>query len=472
MAHIDKFKASQVNGLLEHNARTDETRPHNHSNEDIDPTRTKDNYELHSTEGTAQQRHKARMSELHCMQRDDVTVLDSLVVTLPPDVKPEDERKFFQSCYAFACGDYGKENIINATVHKDETTPHIHIGFIPVVEDTIKRGEHKGETVEKVRHSALITKTYLETMHDRLSAHVAKDLGYEVSILNGSTAGRSKKVEELKAERAKAKAEEEEKKAAAAEKKAAELQGQVRELSQRVNDLTEQAEQAKERARIAEERAVTAESSLVNILHSVPPLVLEEKKPKPNLPDKYEWSKRPQSGFKQKRWDKGREKEQERINAEYEQYCAEVDERNAQTRQEWNDTYLTPDNLKKATNIIVKSKRAVDTDKERVAADKEKIAQQQQLLQQEREQLQQERERHAESVRNEALRLVKGVDEEIYGDEDTSRMERLESFCANIRRNGQTLLQAFNEKEQELAEERAAAVEQELSIRYDYDRGR
>lgn len=212
MARIDKYKASQVIGLLEHNARTDETRPHNHRNEDIDPTRTKFNYELHSTEGTAYERFKARMEQVHCMKRDDVTVLDGLVVTLPKNVRPEDERKFFQAVYDFACKDYGKENIVNATVHKDETTPHIHIGFIPVVKGKLRNGTE----CEKVRHSDLITKTYLDMFHKRLSDHVKDRLGYETEILNGSTASGNQTITELKLKR---------------------LQSQVKEVSDQLAEL-------------------------------------------------------------------------------------------------------------------------------------------------------------------------------------------------------------------------------------------
>lgn len=204
MAHIEKYKAPQVAGLLEHNARTDETRPHNHSNEDIDPDKTRDNYELHSSEGTAYERYKERMAQLHCMQRDDVNVFDSLIVTMPKDVKAEDERTFFEAVYAFACEDYGKDNIVNATVHKDETSPHIHIGFIPVVQGTTR----KGEPVDKVCHKQKITKSYLNKLHPRLNEHISSALGYEVAILNGATAGGNKTVQEMKAAKAQETAEE------------------------------------------------------------------------------------------------------------------------------------------------------------------------------------------------------------------------------------------------------------------------
>ena len=215
MAHYDKFTRTQVGGVLEHNSRTDATRPHNHSNEDIDPTRTPLNYELHDRGGlTAREQLKQRLSEVHCMQRDDVIVMASLVVTLPPDVKPEDERKFFESVYDYACKVHGKQNIVNATVHKDETTPHIHIGFIPV----IQAADRKGETYEKVCCKQVIKKSYLNRFHDDLSNHIAKDLGYEVSILNGATAYGNKKIMEMKAERAKARADAALEDAAAAER--------------------------------------------------------------------------------------------------------------------------------------------------------------------------------------------------------------------------------------------------------------
>lgn len=194
MAHILKFKAHEASGILVHNTRTGHTPEHTHSNEQIDPARTHLNYELQ--DGAGYPRYKARLTELHCMQRADVTTFDSLVVTLPKDVEKGDERAFFESCYAFAKQDYGENNIVNATVHMDETTPHIHIGFIPVVHG--KR--RNGEPCDKVRHSSLITQSYLKQMHPRLSNYVEKDLGYKVEILNGATLGGNKTKLEMQIE--------------------------------------------------------------------------------------------------------------------------------------------------------------------------------------------------------------------------------------------------------------------------------
>jgi myosin heavy subunit len=45
------------------------------------------------------------------------------------------EREFFATAYDYFCEEYGKENIAYAMVHKDEKTPHMHVGFVPITED-------------------------------------------------------------------------------------------------------------------------------------------------------------------------------------------------------------------------------------------------------------------------------------------------------------------------------------------------
>lgn len=195
MAHIEKFKQGGINGLFLHNGR-EAGDGHTHSNEEIDSSRTHLNYDLCGRDGTLSQRFRERLGQVHCMKRDDVNVLDSLVVHLPEDIRAGDERKFFEACYAFACGDFGEKNIVGGNVHRDEKREHIHISFIPVIEG--KR--RNGEPVEKVCHDKLITRDYYKQLHERLSDFVAEQLGYEVSILNGATAGGNKTVQELKAQ--------------------------------------------------------------------------------------------------------------------------------------------------------------------------------------------------------------------------------------------------------------------------------
>ncbi|MBQ6980550.1 MAG: plasmid recombination protein [Clostridia bacterium] len=51
------------------------------------------------------------------------------------DMPPETEREFFADCVDFIARQMGKENIISAIVHKDETSPHIHINVVPITPD-------------------------------------------------------------------------------------------------------------------------------------------------------------------------------------------------------------------------------------------------------------------------------------------------------------------------------------------------
>ncbi len=205
MANFVKFQAHSVGRLFLHNNRVQGDGVE-HSNESIDDERTMFNY--HLKKGTPEDVGK-RLSEIFYLQRKNQTVLGEMVVTLPKDVKKEDERNFFTAVYDFYCQDFGEKNIINAVVHKDENTPHIHIDFVPVVTGKYNpesRGvkeleewkkEH-GEIIERLCCKELITRDYLGKMHERLSKFIDQQLGYHVSVLNGATAEGNKTILELR----------------------------------------------------------------------------------------------------------------------------------------------------------------------------------------------------------------------------------------------------------------------------------
>src|SRR5699024_762852 len=44
-------------------------------------------------------------------------------------------REFFEGSLEFVQEKYGKDNVLYATVHLDEKTPHMHFGFVPLTED-------------------------------------------------------------------------------------------------------------------------------------------------------------------------------------------------------------------------------------------------------------------------------------------------------------------------------------------------
>ncbi len=48
---------------------------------------------------------------------------------------PELMKKWSIDTYKFAADRWGKDNIVRATVHMDEKTPHMHLHFVPLTED-------------------------------------------------------------------------------------------------------------------------------------------------------------------------------------------------------------------------------------------------------------------------------------------------------------------------------------------------
>lgn len=209
MASITKFKAFSVGRVLQHNNRQQGDGV-KHSNEDIKDDLTVYNY--HFKFGTAEELDKRLENVFHLNSENNIVMCEA-IVSLPKNVRSQDERKFFQSVYDFYCEDFGEQNILNAVVHKDEITPHIHIDFIPVVKEKVSfenRGkrvfeewkerhpEIKDEEVERLCCKELITRTYLKMMHKRLSNYVEERLGYSAEILNGATANGNKSIMQLK----------------------------------------------------------------------------------------------------------------------------------------------------------------------------------------------------------------------------------------------------------------------------------
>lgn len=182
MAHVQKFTRGNLNGLSIHlDRKTD-----HHSNEEIDPTKTYLNIDLCQKEGDTLSRLNDRLKEVYCMKRDDVKVGCSWIVTLPKNLKEQtesDQQAFFEKTYAFLSERYGGEkNVLSAQVHLDETTPHLHFVFMPVVWDEKKQRE-------KVSAKEVLNRNDLQKFHGELDTFLKKELPniYQDGILNGKT---------------------------------------------------------------------------------------------------------------------------------------------------------------------------------------------------------------------------------------------------------------------------------------------
>lgn len=115
-----------------------------YNNKDIDHDKTALNYDL--IHGKDKQDYKAliekRIEEGYQGQRkirnDAVKHVDGIITSdnaFFQDLIPEQQKQYFQDSLEFLEKEYGKDNMLYATVHLDESTPHMHFGVVPITED-------------------------------------------------------------------------------------------------------------------------------------------------------------------------------------------------------------------------------------------------------------------------------------------------------------------------------------------------
>ena len=189
MAHIEKYNRAAVGHLIAHYDRQAE----NIGNESVDRTRSHLNYNLAAELQPMKQGDfiKQRCSEVKVQKRKDVNVMCTWVLTAPKDLPESEQVAFFKAAFDFMADRYGRENVISAYVHMDETTPHMHFAFVPVVEDK-KKGGFKVSAKER------IDRKELRSFHQELDQAVSAVLGHSVSILNDATKQGNMTIAELK----------------------------------------------------------------------------------------------------------------------------------------------------------------------------------------------------------------------------------------------------------------------------------
>lgn len=128
-----------VKGIQIHDQREKE---YSHTNSDIDFSKSHLNEDLYNSERiNFNHKVKEHIQELNLPRkvRKDAIVMCQCLVTSDKsffdNLSPVEQNIFFQDSFNFIKEKYGEKNIISATVHHDETTPHMHVNFVPVTED-------------------------------------------------------------------------------------------------------------------------------------------------------------------------------------------------------------------------------------------------------------------------------------------------------------------------------------------------
>ena len=142
----EKLTRAEINGKGTHNDR----KTKNHTNKDIDPTRTHLNYYIKKNELTYTKEFDKYMKEnnLQCHLRSNSIIMCQMVFTSDQAffdrIGEEETKRYFDECYKFTCNykNLGEKNIISAVVHLDEGSPHMHLMFVPVVHTKDKDGNN------------------------------------------------------------------------------------------------------------------------------------------------------------------------------------------------------------------------------------------------------------------------------------------------------------------------------------------
>ncbi len=146
----EKLTRAEINGKGTHNDR----KAKNHTNKDIDPTRTHLNYYIKKNELTYIKEFDKYLKEnnLQCHLRSNSIIMCQMMFTSDQaffdKIGEKETKRYFDECYKFICNykNLGEKNIISAVVHLDEGAPHLHLMFVPVVHTKDKDGKE----IEKI----------------------------------------------------------------------------------------------------------------------------------------------------------------------------------------------------------------------------------------------------------------------------------------------------------------------------------
>ena len=130
---MEKYHKTDIAPIEKENER-DET--YEAKNPQINRDLTIGNYHILGRSESYTDYINQRLAENNLKPRKDAVLMCSFVIGSDreffQDKFPQEEDEFFTEATRYFAEKYGIENIISAVVHKDETTPHLHLNLIPI----------------------------------------------------------------------------------------------------------------------------------------------------------------------------------------------------------------------------------------------------------------------------------------------------------------------------------------------------
>ena len=133
---MEKYKRGDIVGIERENERDENYK--STKNPQIDKSRTHLNYHTLPYEKKYLSFIDERIKELAPKRKikDDAVLITSFILGSDKEffdrITAEQQKQFFADCTDFFSERYGKENVISAVVHLDESTPHLHFNLMPV----------------------------------------------------------------------------------------------------------------------------------------------------------------------------------------------------------------------------------------------------------------------------------------------------------------------------------------------------
>ena len=133
---MEKYKRGDIVGIERENERDENYK--STKNPQIDKSRTHLNYHTLPYGKKYLAFIDERIKELAPKRKikDDAVLITSFILGSDKEffdgITPETQKRFFSDCTEFFSERYGKENVVSAVVHLDESTPHLHFNLMPV----------------------------------------------------------------------------------------------------------------------------------------------------------------------------------------------------------------------------------------------------------------------------------------------------------------------------------------------------
>jgi len=152
---VATYKSGSINFI----GREEYREQYEHKNGDIDKDRSHLNITIGNSEKTLYRAWKNRLDKLGVKipNKKNQNTMEQIMITASPDFFkslgwdcgaakewsrediPIQIKKYFNDSLRFIKDYIGSENIISATVHFDETSPHMHVDYIPIISGKSKR---------------------------------------------------------------------------------------------------------------------------------------------------------------------------------------------------------------------------------------------------------------------------------------------------------------------------------------------